>query len=89
MTRRGECLVNGRIGNALVDYAETRDNAYPAEALASDWEVPATINDTWGFKTHDQNWKRMHHLARRCGRLNRPGSVIPTAALLDRYGVRR
>jgi alpha-L-fucosidase len=60
-----ECLVNGRIGNALGDYAETRDNAYPAEALASDWEVPATINDTWGFKTHDHNWKSPTDLIRK------------------------
>ena len=22
-----------------------------------DWEMPGTINDTWGFKTDDHNWK--------------------------------
>ena len=21
------------------------------------WEVPATINDTWGYKSYDTNWK--------------------------------
>src|SRR5215213_2770508 len=48
-----DTLVSGRVGNALGDYAEARDNAFPDAAVAMDWETPATINDTWGFKTHD------------------------------------
>ena len=60
-----ECLVNGRIGNALGDYAESRDNVIPTGSLQSDWEVPATINDTWGFKTSDHNWKSPADLVRK------------------------
>jgi alpha-L-fucosidase len=30
-----------------------------------DWEVPATINDTWGFKRRDQNWKSVGELIRK------------------------
>jgi alpha-L-fucosidase len=60
-----DCLVNGRIGNALGDYAEARDNAFPDAAVAMDWETPATINDTWGFKTHDHNWKTPEDLIRK------------------------
>jgi alpha-L-fucosidase len=52
-----DCLVNGRIGNGLGDYAESGDNVIPTEQLQSDWEVPATINDTWGYKSYDHNWK--------------------------------
>ena len=53
-----DCLVCGRLGNALGDYATSQDNAIPSEQMANlDWETPATINDTWGFKTHDHNWK--------------------------------
>lgn len=52
-----DCLVNGRIGNGLGDYAEAGDNRIPAELVDSDWETPATINDTWAFKTDDHNWK--------------------------------
>jgi alpha-L-fucosidase len=52
-----ECLVNGRIGNGLGDYAETRDNVIPSDELQADWETPATINDTWGYKSFDNNWK--------------------------------
>jgi len=64
-TLQPACLVNGRIGNGLGDYAETRDNVIPSEALQVDWEVPATINDTWGFKTHDHNWKSPSDLVRK------------------------
>ena len=60
-----ECLVNGRIGNGLGDYAESRDNVIPTGSLQSDWEVPATINDTWGFKTSDHNWKSPADLVRK------------------------
>jgi alpha-L-fucosidase len=51
------CLVNGRIGNDIGDYAETRDNVVPEDLVDADWENPATINDTWGFKSDDHNWK--------------------------------
>lgn len=59
------CLVNGRIGNALGDYAEARDNRIPDELVQEDWEVPATINDTWGFKSYDHNWKSPTDLIRK------------------------
>jgi alpha-L-fucosidase len=52
-----ECLVNGRIGNGLGDYAEMGDNRIPSAQVQADWETPATINDTWGFKRLDNNWK--------------------------------
>jgi alpha-L-fucosidase len=60
------CLVDGRIGNHLGDYASTRDNVIPAEQLVDmDWETPATINDTWGFKSDDENWKPVEELLRK------------------------
>lgn len=64
-TLQPDCLVNGRIGNALGDYAEARDNRIPEAAVDEDWEVPATINDTWGFKADDQNWKSTEDLIRK------------------------
>ena len=60
-----ECLVCGRLGNALGDYASAGDNKIPAEAVEGDWETPATINDTWGFKTNDHNWKSKEDLIRK------------------------
>ena len=52
-----DCLVSGRLGNALGDYASAGDNRIPEMAVDVDWETPATINDTWGFKSDDHNWK--------------------------------
>ncbi|MFP3896070.1 MAG: alpha-L-fucosidase, partial [Anaerolineales bacterium] len=59
------CLVSGRVGNSLGDYASTGDNAIPDGAVDMDWETPATINDTWGFKTHDHNWKSVETLVQK------------------------
>ena len=60
-----DCLVCGRLGNKLGDYATAQDNAIPPDLQATiDWETPATINDTWGFKTHDHNWKSTTQLIR-------------------------
>jgi alpha-L-fucosidase len=56
-TLQPACLVSGRLGNALGDYASSRDNVIPGRTLPADWETPATLNDTWGFKSNDHNWK--------------------------------
>ena len=62
---QSDCLVCGRLGNKLGDYATAQDNAIPPDLQARiDWETPATINDTWGFKTHDHNWKSTTQLIR-------------------------
>jgi alpha-L-fucosidase len=57
-----ECLVSGRIGNGLGDYASFRDNRYPAHAQPMDWESPATMNRTWGYVGDDHAWKSSREL---------------------------
>ena len=58
-----DCLVNNRIGFDLGDYYQMGDNAIPVMVYdAKAWEVPATLNDTWGFKTNDNNWKNPRDL---------------------------
>lgn len=59
-----KCLVDGRIGNNAGDYVSTGDNEIPSRKLSVDWEVPATLNDTWGFKKTDDNWKSPQTLIR-------------------------
>ncbi len=59
------CLVCGRVGNALGDYASAGDNKIPALAVDADWETPATINDTWGYRKDDHNWKSAPDLIRK------------------------
>jgi len=51
------CIVSGRIGNGLGEYMTTADNFIPRLPYQGDWEVPATLNDTWGFNKFDENWK--------------------------------
>lgn len=58
------CLVSGRIGHGLGDYGIPRDNQMPPGRLAGDWEVCATLNHTWGFKSHDHEWKSSTDLVR-------------------------
>jgi alpha-L-fucosidase len=49
-------LIDGRLGTDG-DYRSTGDNVIPAETSTEAWETPATINDTWGFRKDDTNWK--------------------------------
>ena len=58
------CLISGRIGNGLGDYMTTGDNFIPLLPYPGDFEVPATINDTWGFNRFDQRWKSPEKLIR-------------------------
>jgi alpha-L-fucosidase len=51
-----DCLVNGRLGGKG-DYRSTGDNRIPDQVVPGVWEVPATINHTWGYKSYDQDWK--------------------------------
>ena len=59
-----ECLVSGRIGNDLGDYGSMGDNMIPLGRARGDWETPATLNDTWGFRSDDANWKSPRRLIR-------------------------
>ena len=49
-------LIDGRLGVAG-DYVSTGDNVIPPAVSADAWEVPATINHTWGFRKDDTDWK--------------------------------
>ena len=49
-------LIDGRLGSAG-DYRSMGDNRIPLTVLKEDWEVPATLNHTWGFKKDDTDWK--------------------------------
>ncbi len=61
-TLQPDCLVSGRVGNGQGDYTSTRDNRIPSMAVDMDWETPATLNDTWGYKSYDDHWKSVPDL---------------------------
>jgi len=49
-------LIDGRLGTEG-DYRSTGDNVIPSDPSGEAWETPATINDTWGYRKDDTNWK--------------------------------
>jgi alpha-L-fucosidase len=51
------CLVSARIGHGLGDYDVLGDNEMPDKVRPRISEACITLNDTWGYKAHDQNWK--------------------------------
>lgn len=63
------CLVNSRIGmfpGIKFDYTSFGDNEIPEEYKDGEllFETPATMNDTWGYKSYDQNWKSPEEIYR-------------------------
>lgn len=43
----------------------TPEQEIPATGLGYDWETCMTMNDTWGFKKNDHNWKSKEDLIRK------------------------
>lgn len=68
-----DCLVSGRIGNHAGDYGSLEDNAIPNGPVVGDWEMPATMNQTWGYKAFDHEWKPASELIRQLADLSGKG----------------
>ncbi len=78
------CLVSGRVGHNAGDYDSAGDNQISVGLVRRDWETPVTMNDTWGFKKDDHNWKSVPVLIRQLIRITSRGgnyllNVGPTA----------
>ncbi len=58
------CLINSRVGNGFGDFWIPGDNKIPSgqEAKGLFWETPGTLNNTWGFKSYDTDWKSVGEL---------------------------
>ena len=69
-------IVNNRIGSGRAGMSGfskegsfagdfgTPEQEIPATGVTTDWESCMTMNDTWGFKTNDKNWKSTETLVR-------------------------
>lgn len=78
-----DCLVNSRIGNGIGDYHSTGDNEHDFDPAAHHagrhsvttglYECAATLNDTWGYKAFDANWKSPQEVVALKDRLNARG----------------
>ena len=68
------CLINSRIGNGRGDYTSAGDNEIPDDDKGEMlYETPATLNDTWGYKSFDNNWKDANEVRRIREHLNNRG----------------
>ncbi len=59
-----ECLINSRVGNDLGDVLTAGDNQIPTEINSKyrTWETPGTLNNTWGYKSYDHDWKSLNEM---------------------------
>jgi len=56
---------NNRLGGGFNGDTETPEQEIPATGFKGrDWETCMTMNDTWGFKSYDNNWKPTETLVR-------------------------
>ncbi len=58
-------ITNNRLGGGFEGDTETPEQYIPATGFKDrDWEVCMTMNDTWGYKSYDHNWKSTETLLR-------------------------
>ncbi|MFL9481457.1 alpha-L-fucosidase [Chitinophagaceae bacterium LWZ2-11] len=50
-------LFSSRVGQGLGDYKDFGDSEVPPEPINDAWESIYTHNDSWGYITHDMNFK--------------------------------
>ncbi len=56
---------NNRLGGGYNGDTETPEQFVPATGFPGrDWETCMTMNDTWGYKSYDNNWKSTETLIR-------------------------
>ncbi|HWD37985.1 MAG TPA: alpha-L-fucosidase [Fimbriimonas sp.] len=56
-------IANNRLGNGVPGDTETPEQTIPANGFGDrDWETCMTINDTWGYKYFDTNFKSVETL---------------------------
>jgi alpha-L-fucosidase len=57
-------LVGHRVGNDFGDYIVPGDNRIPDEGVTYDrpWETVGTLNNSWGYKYFDHDWKSVEEL---------------------------
>lgn len=52
-----DCQINSRIAHGLNDYESLGDNMLPVAPVGVNIECLITLNDSWGYKRDDHNWK--------------------------------
>lgn len=56
-------ITNNRLGGGYKGDSDTPEQHVPATGIEGrDWEVCMTMNNTWGYKSYDDNWKTTEDL---------------------------
>lgn len=56
-------ILNNRLGGGFAGDTETPEQFVPATGFPGrNWETCMTMNDTWGFKSNDNNWKSTENI---------------------------
>jgi len=65
MEKHPDLIYNDRLGGGFEGDLQTPEQHIPATGIpGKNWEVCMTMNDTWGFKVNDHNWKSTEKLIR-------------------------
>ena len=70
------CLVSSRLGNYYGDYSSGNDNSLPDQHSEGLVESPITLNNTWGYKSFDNNWKSPETVLEILNRCNAQGANL-------------
>jgi alpha-L-fucosidase len=57
-------IINNRLGGGIPGDTGTPEGFVPNQMPKGDWETCMTMNDSWGFKNGDNNWKSTGTLLR-------------------------
>jgi len=59
-----EIIVNERVGNGFGDFDIPGDNKIPAnpDEISKPWQTVGTLNNSWGYKSYDHDWKSVKEL---------------------------
>jgi alpha-L-fucosidase len=73
-----DIIHNNRLGGDYKGDTETPEQHIPATGFDDrDWEVCMTMNDTWGYKSYDHNWKSTETLVRKlCDIVSKGGNFL-------------
>ena len=81
-----DLIINNRVGKSKPEDGDygTPEQKIPATGLGYDWETCMTLNDNWGYRESDRNWKSAEDLIRKLVDISSKGgnfllNVGPTA----------
>lgn len=80
-------ITNNRLGGDFAGDSETPEQFVPPTGFPGrDWETCMTMNDTWGFKSNDHNWKSLETLIRNLVDIASKGGNYPAERRPDLRG---